>query len=225
MAFVLMAGVRFSAARMLANPPTNRKCWNCWKAEFPSARVSGIVDDRGIDFNLTSDIEQKVRDAGGADDVVEALRQASQRRAAADQPRTGGLMVKTTPGEAQVYLNDEPKGMTSVEGGIRLPDLNPGNYNLRVSLPGYQSFEKAVTVSAGEDQTLYVTLVQKSPGNTVKDSPVPSPDPPPRSNSRCGASRFRGLKTLPAVQFYEGPHDLTLEPSKRVSIPIQFRPL
>src|SRR5580700_7373556 len=63
-----------------------------------SSRVSSIIDDRGINFKLTDAIEQRVRDAGGADDVVAALRRASARRAESERPSTGGLIIKTTPG-------------------------------------------------------------------------------------------------------------------------------
>jgi hypothetical protein len=172
------------------------------------------VDDRGIAFDFTPEIEQKVRDAGGADDVVAALRRASQRRAESEQSRTGGLVIKATPGETQVYLNDELKGMTSPEGELRLPDLKPGNYNLRVSLPGYQSYEKTRTVAAGEEQMVYVTLVQKSPADTPKDNPAPTRASPPVPAPSTGIP-VPGMK-VSAVQFFEGPYDLTLEKSQRV---------
>ena len=157
----MVTAVRTPAAQK-GKPLNEQEVIELLEGGVPSSRVSEIVDDRGIDFDFTSEIEQKVRDAGGADDVVAALRRASQRHAESEQPRTGGLVIKTTPGETQIYLNDEPKGMTSPEGEIRLPDLKPGTYNLRVSLLGYQSYEKAMTVAAGEEQTVYVTLVQKS---------------------------------------------------------------
>lgn len=212
-AVLLTAGLGISAPDS-AKPLSESDVLGLLQAGVPSARVSEIVDERGIDFNFTSDSEQRVRAAGGGDDAVEALRRASQRHAAADQPQIGALIVKTTPGEAQVYLNDEPKGMTSAEGEIRLPDLKPGSYTLRVSLPGYQSYEKPINVAAGDAQTVYVTLQQKSSSNPGKDNPAPSL-PPSADMAPSTGLPIPGVKT-PAVQFYEGPHDLTLEKPKRV---------
>ncbi len=174
LAVLIVVGARTSAAQKV-EPLSQQKVLELLKAKVPSSRVSAIVDDRGIDFDLTPEIEQRVRGAGGGDGVIEALRRASQRHAESEGPRTGGLVIKSTPGETQVYLNDEPKGMTSPEGEIRLPNLQPGTYNLRVSLPGYQSFEKNMTVEAGAAQTVYVTLVQKSAVTTPKDNPSQQP--------------------------------------------------
>jgi len=92
-----------------------------------------------------------------------------------------------------------------------LPGLNPGTYTLRVSLLGYQSYEKAMTVAAGEEQTVYVTLVQKSSVSTPKDNPTPTPAPP----TPVTGIPVPGVK-VSAVQFFEGPHELTLEKSQRV---------
>jgi len=180
----------------------------------PSERVTEIVNERGISFDFTAQSEQRVRDAGGGDDVVAALKEASKRRAASEQASTGGLRVQTTPGEAQVYLNDEPKGITSPEGGLRLPGLQPGNYKLRVSALGYQSWENSVTVSAGDEQTVYVTLVQKSSENPGKGAPQPNRDIPPVAGSAAGIP-IPGVK-VSGVQFYEGGHDKTPVKSDRV---------
>ncbi len=65
----------------------------------PSSRVSSIIDDRGINFDLTSSFEDRVRNAGGDSDVINSLRRASERRAETERPRTGGLIIKTTPGK------------------------------------------------------------------------------------------------------------------------------
>jgi hypothetical protein len=208
--FLMMAVVPAPAAQK-GKPLNQQEVLELLEGGVASSRVSEIVDDRGIDFDFTPEIEQKVRDAGGGDDVVAALKRASQRHAESEQPRTGGLVVKTTPGETQVYLNDEPKGMTSPEGELRLPDLQPGTYTLRVSMLGYQSYEKPMTVTAGEEQTVYVTLLQKPPDVPPKDNPVSAPEPP---NPAAGIP-IPGVKIV-GVQFYEGPHDLTLEKSKRI---------
>lgn len=206
---ILMAG-RTPAAQN-DKPLNEQEVIELLEGGVPSTRVSEIVDDRGVDFNFTPQIEQKVRDAGGADDVVAALKRASQRHAESEQPRTGGLVVKTTPGETQIYLDDELKGMTSPEGELRLPDLKPATYTLRVSLLGYQSYEKTMTVAAGDEQTVYVTLVQKSSATTPKDNPLPNADQP----APAAGIPIPGVK-VSVVQFYEGPHDLTLEKSQRV---------
>jgi hypothetical protein len=212
LAFLMMTAARTPAAQQ-GKPLNEQEVLELLEGGVPSSRVSAIVDDRGIDFEFTSEVEQKVRDAGGADDVVAALGRASQRHAETEKPQTGGVVVKTTPGETEIYLNDEPKGMTSPEGEIRLPDLKPGTYNLRVSLLGYQSYEKPLTIAAGAEQTVYVTLAQKSPAATPKENPAP-PQEPPAATPSSGIPVPR-LKT-PAVQFYEGPHDLTLDQSQRV---------
>lgn len=173
---LLTAMLASTSAAQKDKPLNQEEIIELLQAHVASAHVGEIVDERGIDFNFTPAIERKVRNAGGGDDVVAALNRASQRYAESQAPRTGELVVKTTPGEAQVYLNDEPKGMTSPEGEIRLPDMQPGRYNLRVSLPGYQSFEKGITIETGEPQTVYVTLVQKSDVTSPKPNPV-SPQP------------------------------------------------
>ncbi len=157
---------------------------------------------------MTGTIEQRVRNAGGDDGVIDSLRRAAQRRAETERPQTGGLVLKTSPGEAEVYLNDEPKGMSSPEGAIRLPDLQPGNYNLRVSSIGYKSYEQTISVSAGQDQTLYVNLVQKS-------NPSPQPIPAPDQPGRNGGLPLPGVK-VEALQFYEGPSSGGVENSARV---------
>ena len=210
LALLLMTAVRTRAAQQ-PKPVSEHNVIELLKGGVTSSRVSEIVDQRGIDFDFTPQVEQRVRDAGGTDDVVEALRRASQRRAESQRPRTGELAIKATPGESQVYLNDELKGMTSSKGDLRMTDLPPGTYNLRVSLLGYQSYEKPITVAAGQDQTVYVTLVQRAPVVTPPVNPAPVQGPPiPTSGIPIPGVKVVGLK------FYEGPHDSTLPQSQRV---------
>jgi hypothetical protein len=191
-----------------AEPLNEQEVLELLAGGVPSARVATLVDQRGIVFTLTSEFEQTVRGAGGGEDVIAALRRASQRYAESLKPRTGGLVIKSKPGEAQVYLNDAPKGMTSPEGEIRLPDLQPGTYNLRVSLLGYQSFEKAMTVAAGEAQTVYVTLVKKS---TPQENSVPRQEVPTPSTG----IPVPGVRVVD-MQFYEGAFGALLPKDQRV---------
>lgn len=208
-ALLLAAAVQTPAAQN-AKGLNEQEVVQLLEGGVPSARVSSIIDERGIVFRVNSSFEQKVRDAGGGDDVIASLRRASQRYSESEAPRTGGLIIKSTPGETQVYLDDEPKGMTSPEGEIRLPDLKPRTYKLRVSLPGYQSFEKALAVEPGQPQTVYVTLSQRSAG-VIPDNPAPSPQTPTPSEE----FPVPGVK-VSAFQFFEGPHDTAPEQSQRV---------
>lgn len=129
--------------------------------DVSSSRVAAIVAEKGIDFALTPERERKFRQAGATQGLISSLREASKRRAHEEQPRSGILNVQSKPGEAQVYLNDEPKGITSPEGKLRLPDLPPGTYKLRVSLAGYQSWENQVDITTGENPTIFAALPEK----------------------------------------------------------------
>ncbi len=212
----LVISMSFQVAQAQKGKPLNeQEVLELLQGGVASARVAEIVSERGIAFEFTAQSEQRVRDSGGANDVVTALKRASANRAETEQPRTGGLRVQTTPGEAQVYLNDEPKGITSPEGDIRLPGLRPGSYTVRVSLPGYQSWENLITVTAGESQSVYVTLVRKAVETPIKSNPVPVPQPSPPNNVVPNGLSIPGLKSA-TIQFYEGPHDKTPEKAQRV---------
>jgi len=203
-----------SAGAQQSKPLNEKEVVELLEGGVPSGRVTELVNERGIAFEFTAASEQRIRNAGGADELVTALRRASQHHAQSEQPRNGGLRIQSTPGETQVYLNDEPKGMTSREGEIRLPDLKPGTYNVRVSLLGYQSWENSVTVETGEVQTLYVTLVKEPGDNPVKGNPAPVQPVTPNPSVTAGIP-VPGIK-VSALQFFEGPHETTLEKSQRV---------
>jgi hypothetical protein len=214
LALMLLTAARPAAAQK-GKPLDEAEVIELLQGGVPSARVAAIVDERGIAFDFTAESEQKIRNAGGADDLVAALRRAAKRRAESEQPRAGGLRFQTTPGEAQVYLNDEPKGISSPEGDLRLPSLKPGTYNARVSVLGYESWEKPLTVTAGEVQTVYVTLAKKPAENPVKyNPPAPVQETPPVTSPSSGIP-VPGVKVAP-LQFFEGPHDKSQPKSDRV---------
>jgi hypothetical protein len=208
--FLMMAAAP-SLAAPKGKPLSQQDVLELLEGAVPSQRIAEIVNDRGIDFPFTAEVERRVRKAKGDDDLVDALKQASARRAESEPAGNGVLVVVTTPGEAEVYLDDVPKGTTSTKGEIRLPDLSPGAYTLRVSLPGYQSYEKPATVVAGEERRIYVTLTQKSAPPAVPPETRPSVD----TTTPAVGLPIPGLKT-PTLQFYEGEHDTTPGKSKRV---------
>ena len=55
-------------------------------AEAPSQRVSGLVTDRGTDFQVKDEFLQQVRGAGGDDDLISALKSARVMEPAVPDP-------------------------------------------------------------------------------------------------------------------------------------------
>lgn len=78
----------------------------------------------------------------------------------AAQPAT--LTITSDPADAQVYVNDEQRGMTSSEGREVL-HLAPGTYRIRVSLPGYKDSEQQVALTAAKPQQLTAKLEPTGP--------------------------------------------------------------
>jgi hypothetical protein len=115
---------------------------------------------------MSDELESSFREAGATDELIAALKKASQPSEPA-KPVTGTLKIQSQPGEAQVYVDDEPKGMTSPAGELRLPELAAGTYRLRVSLEGYKSWENSITIAAGETATAFVTLEKQELPPTV----------------------------------------------------------
>jgi len=142
----------------------------------PSSRIAQIVSEEGISFTMFDELEKRFREAHATQELIDALNKASKPQQP-DQPapgETGILKVQSKPGEAQVYLNDEPKGTTSTSGELRMPGLAAGTYRLRVSLLGYQSWENNIRINAGETESVFVTLEQKALRPTVTLNAIPT---------------------------------------------------
>jgi hypothetical protein len=163
--------------------------------DVPAERVAAIAKQRGVAFAMTAAAEKDIRAAGGSDDLIKALRALAPHAPAAPKapPRTTStkspptvLMIQSTPGESQVYVDDEPMGSTSREGRLRLTHVAPGGHNVRISLGGYQDHEQDVTVTEGETTTVIATLQPPSappPAShpQVAQPPVVTPVQPPPS--------------------------------------------
>jgi len=151
-----------------AKPLSPNDVMELLKGSVPSAEIARVVGENGITFRMSDDLESQFRQAGATDELIDALKKASKpEETPPPAPATGTLKVQSQPGEAQVYINDEPKGMTSPAGELRLPGLAPGTYRLRVSLAGYKTWENSVTVTAGETVTPFVTLEKQNLAPTV----------------------------------------------------------
>ena len=105
------------------------------KGSVPAKRVGELAQSRGIDFQVTPDVETELRQVGATDDLLSLLRRLA--------PRTATLVIESCPGGAHVYVDDEPVGTTSSEGRLTLTMLSPGQHRVRLSLDGYLYLSEA----------------------------------------------------------------------------------
>lgn len=136
------------------------------KGSVENSEIARIVQENGISFRMTDELESQFRSAGAKDELIEILKKASKPDEPPPAP-TGTLLVQSQPGEAQVYVNDEPRGTTSSAGELRLAGLAPGTYRLRLTLEGYKTWENSMAVTAGGSVTAFVTLEKQNLAPTV----------------------------------------------------------
>jgi len=102
------------------------------------------------------------------------------------------LVIQSTPGGVQVYVDDELFGMTSPEGRLKISTLKPGKHTLRLSLDGRSYGEGQFTLVTGKTLTKAVTLTEQNaagnpaaarPGNAGNGTPGASTGGPSLSDT------------------------------------------
>lgn len=142
--------------------------------DVPPERVVAIVRERGVSFKLTRAVEEQIRQAGGNDELLKAIRELapkppasppSKAKPATTKPRAGPpvLLIEATPGGARVYIDDEPVGTTSPEGRLKLSTLLPGAHQVRLASRGFQDHEETVQLTSGETTRVATNLVAAAP--------------------------------------------------------------
>jgi hypothetical protein len=168
--FLLIAGVMLAGplAAEKGKPLSVKDVTELLKGSVPSPDIAAMVNENGISFRMFDELENQFREAGATDELIDALKKASKPEDTPPPPPARGILkVQSQPGEAQVYVNDEPKGPTNTSGELRLSDLAPGSYRVRVALPGYKTWENTLSVTAGESVTAFVTLEKENLEPTV----------------------------------------------------------
>jgi hypothetical protein len=82
------------------------------------------------------------------------------------------LVIQSTPGGAQVYVDDEVIGTTSQQGRLKVSTLKPGKHTLRLSLSGYRDLQMLITLVAEQSLTKAITLKAR---NGAANPPEASP--------------------------------------------------
>ncbi len=184
LALAAVVSFQFLAAQEAHKPLTEKQVIDLLTNDVPPPRVGELAQQYGITFVMTATTEQTLRDSGATDSLIETLRKLAPKTvsppsapppAASSSPPI--LMIQSTPGEAQVYIDDEPIGTTSSEGRLKLSKLGPGEHHVRVAHAGYADFEQSVTLTSGTmtvDATLHASAAQSPPDSNTAASNPPS---------------------------------------------------
>ncbi len=123
--------------------------------------------------------------------------------AAAARPATGRIRVRSTPAQADVFLDGSRQGVTPRDlGGLAF-----GSYTVRVTRPGYQPVEREVTLAAGAADVRVTVTLQRSAR------------PPATAVPRPPAARPRAPAPVPAPVSGPGSIDIeTRPPGARVRL-------
>lgn len=80
----------------------------------------------------------------------------------ASEAELAELKLAVEPEEAAVFVNDVYAGYVDQFNGRRGMQMGPGVYNVRIALPGYDSFETDITVVASQEYEIKTKLPKAS---------------------------------------------------------------
>jgi serine/threonine-protein kinase len=92
-----------------------------------------------------------------AQTVSVPLRAGASQDATAASAKTGSIYADTKPRSARIVIDGRPYGTTPV----LVPGLSPGAHTVRLEMDGYTASSTSVTVRAGEQSRVSVSLVRR----------------------------------------------------------------
>lgn len=184
---VLLAVIAFlpflTHAQNTAKKLTKQDVIDLLTGDVPSDQVASEARKAGISFRVTAAVANEIKAAGGTDELISVLRSLAPHPAATPPSAppsvapagSAGLLIVSTPGLGEVYVDDEPMGTASSEGRLKLTRLAPGTHTVRIALGGYKDYERSVTIAGGGLTQITATL---QPVETpVISAPVEAPSP------------------------------------------------
>jgi hypothetical protein len=156
------------------------------------SRVTYLVLDRGVDFEMSPKMEKAFQDAGADPALLAAIRKGrspvspvtstvptgtsrAPSKAATPQLPATGLAVHSHPGGVAIYIDGEFKGQTDPqEGMLEIAPLKPGKHHLRATLQGYDDLEGPAEVVAGQlaETPVWMAQTQAPPAPTPASLPA-----------------------------------------------------
>ena len=191
-----------------SEPLTEGEVVSLLQAGVAPQHVEDLARTRGLSFEVTTAVERDLREAGATDALLQKLRQIAPKSAAPAHtlsPATPAvaLIVESTPGGAQVFVDDELIARTSAEGRLKISTLAPGQHRLRLALDGYHDFEQTIDlVSPGPNKVMAALQAGHA-------APLPPPTP---TESKLAPKAYFGVMI----------QNLTPETAKTYMVPDTF---
>jgi len=186
---LLPAGGGAARAQAPPKPLTKQDVIRLLKGDVAPKRVAELARQRGISFELTAETEAELRRAGGTDSLLATLSgltpKAPERKAVSPPV----LLIHSTPGRVEVYVDDEFVGKTSADGRLRVSTLAPGEHRVRFSAEGYRESVGRITLAVGVAVTYPAKLEGQAPAPPGSKLPV-VPRGPDTEQQGSGEARF-----------------------------------
>jgi hypothetical protein len=184
---------------------------NLLSAGVSVPRVTTLVRERGVDFQLTARYQRAFVEAGADQTLMRALEeQAGPGKTGGAPPTSAGtlphpeassalsitpvtpkpalstspappglptketatLQIRSAPGGATVWVDNELKGVTDLnEGRLEISGLRPGKRQLRAERDGFDPVEGTVELAAGQATEMPLWLSKSA-------APPPAPSAP-----------------------------------------------
>ncbi|MBI5576673.1 MAG: PEGA domain-containing protein [Deltaproteobacteria bacterium] len=161
-----------------------------------SRRVSDLVREHGVDFRISEEVENRLRGQGLDNSALAALRESFK----GEGPRGGIIRVFSDPDGADVFLRDEPKGVTP----LRLAGIHTGRFMLRVGgMRGYG--EETVEGEIGEGEIKDVNVVLKQGDFLRKEERSFAEEPifPVEKTEIAPVGKWRRAPTMKGILYIE----------------------
>ncbi len=175
------------------------------KGDVSPKRVAELAHERGVDFQVTAEAEKELRQAGADDSLLAALRNLAPTPAAVS-PANAALKIESSPGGAQVFVDDVLIARTSQEGRLVIPSLSAGKHHVRISLEGYRDWERDLELGAAQTASLAAKL------ETAKPVVPPRLGPPATISALPGQSDVTQFELWHSIGLHRHRGILTIFP-------------
>ena len=180
---LMVAVSSLSFGQNMRRPLSEREIIYLVANHVPPEHVADIAHLYRLSFQITPEIERELREAGATAGLVVDLKALSPPNPvptlvpSAQPIVTAGpvLIVSSTLGDVEVYVDDVRQGKTSPDGLLKVPNLLPGQRRLRVSRDGYSDFQEMVELRPGETTTSVIPALQPATHSGPQTAPAPHP--------------------------------------------------